>query len=305
MLKVKLNKDSHLQDGYYPSAVSSGCLRVHISPKTAGSKGRVVSDSLGCWISRYTQILPSPCFTGITGVTGITLWYRSQRGRRAGRQQSMKAQRLVPRWSKMSEENKTEAKTPETHMVKDTFKIKQEVKHFSWRFLTEWSDLEASAVITTLRWPPSPEETLEHPYKHPSVTATNESSSFLPSPTVEWREVSCSAPHRATWGTACRWVRNTVGLHPAQSQRPALSHQPSVGMSGLSPYRLRAAGAVWRTGQLNRWSPSASDPADNRSMWALLLLLLFDVSLHPDYNHEDGERNVSYPLHEPWDQERL
>lgn len=201
-------------------------------------------------------------------------------------------------------------------MVKDTFKIKQEVKHFSW-FLTEWSDLEASAVITTLRWPPSPEETLEHPYKHPSVTGTNESSSFLPSPTVEWWEVSCSAPHRATlcWKheaqpaggseTPEHSVVHTVGLHPAQSQRPALSHQPSVVMSGLSPYRLRAAGAVWRTGQLNRWSPSASDPADNRSMWALLLLLLFDVSLHPDYNHEDGERNVSYPLHEPRDQERL
>lgn len=32
----------------------------------------------------------------------------------------------------MSEENKAEeAKTPETHMVKNTFKIKQEVKHFS------------------------------------------------------------------------------------------------------------------------------------------------------------------------------
>lgn len=41
---------------------------------------------------------------------------------------------------------------------------------------------------------------------------------------------------------------HTVCLHPTQSQRPALSHQPSVVMNGyndgLSPYRLRAAGAV-------------------------------------------------------------
>lgn len=242
MLKVKLNKDSHLQDGYYPSAVSSGCLRVHISPKTAGSKGRVVSDSLGCWISRYTQILPSPCFTGITGVTGITLWYRSQRGRRAGRQQSMKAQRLVPRWSKMSEENKTEAKTPETHMVKDTFKIKQEVKHFSWRFLTEWSDLEASAVITTLRWPPSPEETLEHPYKHPSVTATNESSSFLPSPTVEWREVSCSAPHRATW-----WGARPAG--GSETQSASTLPNPSVPLCHTNPLWVWAVSHLTGSGQ--------------------------------------------------------
>lgn len=120
--------------------------------------------------------------------------------------------------------------------------------------------------------------------------------SFLPSPTVEWWEVSwvfplflslpekcCSAPHQAHAGNMRHSLNtqwdflllstgafevHTVCLHPAQSQRPALSHQPSVVMNGLSPYRLRAAGAVWRTGQLNRWSPSASDPADNRSKWA-------------------------------------
>lgn len=209
--------------------------------------------------------------------------------------ESMKSQRLVPWWSKMSEENKTEAKTPETHMVKKTFKIKQEVKHFSWRFLTEWSDLEASAVITTLRWPPSPEDTLEHPYKHPSVTATNESSvifdgrsaecflfffPFLRSAVVLLIEQRFAGNMRHNLQVGQKHLNtqwdflllstgafkvHTVCLHPAQSQRPALSHQPSVVMNGLSPYRLRAAGAVWRTGQLNRWSPSASDPADNRS----------------------------------------
>lgn len=115
--------------------------------------------------------------------------------------------------------------------MKNTFKIKQEVKHFSWRFLTEWSDLEASAVITTLRWPPSPEDTLEHPYKHPSVTATNESSvifaithcgmmggqlsvSSFSFPFLRSAVVLLIKLMLETWGTACRseTPEHSVGL---------------------------------------------------------------------------------------------
>lgn len=219
--------------------------------------------------------------------------------------------------------------------MKNTFKIKQEVKHFSWRFLTEWSDLEASAVITTLRWPPSPEDTLEHPYKHPSVTATNESSvifaithcgmmggqlSVSSFSFPSWEVLLCSSSsscwkHEAQpagqkhlntqWDflllSTGAFEVHTVCLHPAQSQRPALSHQPSVVINGLSPYRLRAAGAVWRTGQLNRWSPSASDPADNRSKWAYHYYYLMFHCIQSRRWREERHGRYSYPLHEPWD----
>lgn len=156
--------------------------------------------------------------------------------------------------------------------MKNTFKIKQEVKHFSWRFLTEWSDLEASAVITTLRWPPSPEDTLEHPYKHPSVTATNES--FLPSPTVEWWEVSwvfplflslpekcCSAPHQAHAGNMRHslQVRNTWTLSGTffffqlellrSTQSASILPNPSVPLCHTNPLWLWTVSHLTGSGQ--------------------------------------------------------